>query len=413
MQLLNRMEAGWSKRRITPDKPVLLSGYKPVRMSEGVNDDIYVKVLTLRKSEKLIFIVMIDLIAVDKRLVKMLEEQIAERHGKHASVIVSATHTHSGPVGTLDTSQGLLENMQAVFGDWDQEYVDYVNIQILEAVKESIETLSQCDLKIVDTEIEGIVENRNVKDGHADNRLFALELTNAMDKKVLVCHFACHLTVLNRKNTFMSKDLAFGIEKALPEYDFVGYLNGAAGDLSTRFTRKKASIEQVIAFGNRIAAQINAVLENVGTTDVTTLEISEYTINLKTSRAIHPYEQEVRKIEKEIHKEQSKQVALGLETFEVISKNIQSMTHYPIDFFHIQINGYHFVTFPGELYSSLLGEDAYDLNVRVIGYTNGYCLYLPDEHAFMINNYEALSSIFQKGQGEKFYTFIKKLVITS
>lgn len=75
----------------------------------------------------------------------------------------------------------------------------------------------------------------------------------------------------------------------------------------------------------------------------------------------------------------------------------------------LNLNHYTFMTFPGEVYSSLFEELFNTSNTRIIGYANGYNLYLTDSKAFEEKNYEALSSPFMQGEGERFKDYIKYL----
>lgn len=379
-------------------------------MSKGVNDDIYLKVVTFKNNNKLTILIMLDLIGVDKRFVEQLEKYISDSYGESTTCIVSTTHTHSGPVGTLDTSQGLLEGLEDVFGKWNQEYVEFLYTNILKAIKESVDALLPCRLKLVDTEVTGVTGNRNGKDSYKDNRLFAMELTNVLEKKMILCHFSCHLTILDQINTLISKDLAYGIERELLDYDFVGYLNGAAGDLSTRYTREDSSVKQIINFGKEIANELRQSLEQCEHSKIRTLQINKHMVKLKTINKPLLLKSKTDKADAKKKAEIIDQVKLGRETQAIILENTSEMTYFPVEVFHIQINQYHFFTFPGELYSSLIKNTAYKPNLRIIGYTNGYCLYLPDNKAYITGNYEALSSPFEKGQGEYFADYLKSLL---
>ena len=46
----------------------------------------------------------------------------------------------------------------------------------------------------------------------------------------------------------------------------------------------------------------------------------------------------------------------------------------------------------------------------MIGYANGYNLYIADEMAYEKQYYEALASLFARGEGEKLMEFVNKLL---
>lgn len=407
------MKTGWSKQIISREK-TFLSGYRPIRKSSGIHDDVFVKVFAFKTEGNLTFFIMYDLIAVDEKFTKIIKSLVSDLFGYASKTIVSATHTHSAPVGTLNTSDGLLKNLDDVFGDWDEGYVSYITEQTKQAINESYNNMEECSVKIIEDRVGQVTSNRNDPLRFTDDRLFAMEFVSAEGKKALLCHISCHFTVLNSKNSLISKDLSYGVEQALPDYDMIGFWNGAAGDLSTRYTRKDSSVNQIIEFGKIISDKIKAILSNTPPTSINTFELKEHVFELNTVRS-DSFSLTGRNSDEPtvISSYRDAQVEAGWKTHAKIIENTKQMTLHRITIQHLRINQFHFMTFPGELYSSLLGPVAYNLKLRIIGYANGYDLYLPDNLAFEEENYEALSSPFRKGEGERVAEVLKKLVITS
>lgn len=408
------MKSGWAKRKIMRSNPVFLSGYRADRKSSGIHDEICVRVFSFEIENEFVFFIIYDLIAVDELFSKKIQSMVADVFGDESKVIVSATHTHSAPVGTLNTSFGLLNNLSDVFGDWDEGYVDYIVQQTKYAINESVEMIEECIIKIVDDKVEQVASNRNNPSRFVDNRLFALEFKNRQGRRALLWHFSCHLTILGSDNTLISKDLTYGVEEYLPTYDVVAFMNGAAGDLSTRFTRKESSIKEIVKLARAISSKIESVLVKSNATNISMFNMTKHKIQLRTLLAdsITVNKRSEVGIISQIDTSSYllNQIDEGRKTHQRIIKNLENRLFYKFGIWHLQLNDYHFITFPGELYSSLLGLEAYDLNLRIIGYANGYALYLPDKSAFEENNYEALSSPFMKGEGERFIEIIKNLL---
>ncbi|MBO4304722.1 MAG: hypothetical protein J6A21_09080 [Lentisphaeria bacterium] len=93
------LKTGFAQEIITPPAGVGLAGYINKRPNRGFYDDLYVKVLAMELDGKRFGLVCFDLCNVAPRLWTLLEKGITEKMGKelYESLIISATHTHTGP----------------------------------------------------------------------------------------------------------------------------------------------------------------------------------------------------------------------------------------------------------------------------------------------------------------------------
>lgn len=403
-------KVGWGKKCISPTENVSLGGYRHVRKSVGVHDDIYVKTLLIENSTQSIVFVIYDLVAVGKRFISELKKELTKHCDNHTEFIVSATHTHSAPTGTIKTSNGLFDGLDDVFGKWDEVYVDFLFERTVSAVKDMYAKNTDVRFKGVESEVDNVTSNRNHESNSADKRLLAMEFSNANDERIVLWHYSCHPTVLNQTNQFISQDFPGAVERDLTEYDWVGYLNGAAGDLSTRFTRKTSSFTQVDEFGRKIANVMRDALEGAEPSSEDSLCVKTSEVHLKT--ITHPDSSETTIVPeyKNLDTFTNDQQLLGLQTYYKLRNNLVNQPFIKLSISILQINGFNFFTFPGEVYFSLLENSLQEFGIRIIGYANGYNLYLTDSIAFEENNYEALSSPFMKGEGERFIKIIENLL---
>jgi hypothetical protein len=98
------LRAGFAETDITPDRSCSLMGYE-FRVTDlppgndGVNDPLHARVLALRGEGGPALLVSVDLCLVPNELARPLRSALAERVGTTAErVVLSATHTHSGPL---------------------------------------------------------------------------------------------------------------------------------------------------------------------------------------------------------------------------------------------------------------------------------------------------------------------------
>ena len=90
---------GYAQEIITPPTGVGLAGYFNKRPNQGMYDDLYVKVVMIESNGKKFGFMTFDLCSIAPKLFQELEEQIVAKYGRelHDSLIISATHTHTGP----------------------------------------------------------------------------------------------------------------------------------------------------------------------------------------------------------------------------------------------------------------------------------------------------------------------------
>jgi len=90
---------GYAQEIITPPTGVGLAGYMNTRPNQGMYDDLYVKVVMIEAGGRKFGFMTFDLCNVAPALFQALEKQIAEKFGRdlYDSLIISATHTHTGP----------------------------------------------------------------------------------------------------------------------------------------------------------------------------------------------------------------------------------------------------------------------------------------------------------------------------
>ena len=90
---------GYAQEIITPPTGVGLAGYFNKRPNQGMYDDLYVKVVLIESNGKQFGFMTFDLCSIAPQLFKELDSRIVEKFGKelHDALIISATHTHTGP----------------------------------------------------------------------------------------------------------------------------------------------------------------------------------------------------------------------------------------------------------------------------------------------------------------------------
>lgn len=414
-------KVGFSQVNITPEIGVLLSGYDNFRPSKGIHDDLFARILIIDNNEELLCFIQMDTLCVDDYFIQELHDKIKHLGIKRGNLIVGATHTHSGPKGVSDNINGILNGLEEIFGEYNKNLVeDYIN-KLIEGVRGALDNRENCEIQIGISNIYNVCSERHSIKFPWDTELFTIEFLLNNGKKVLMYNFSCHPTIMNQENLYITADLPSGVLKHLGNsYDMITFTNGSAGDISTRFTRKESSFDEVDRLGKNLSDAIKSSLSNpIYKGPINNIQVKNYNLDLeiKDLDSVEEAQKILYELEKKLEEVKKKEISYndlrviesqyeGACTNLKFAKNIGKMDKLNVEINIIKISNCNLITVPGELFSSL-GKKIKEVgNNIILGYTNGYYLYFADEKSFDNKCYEASSSIIKRGQGEKMISFI-------
>jgi len=197
--------------------------------SEGVHDPLTVRALALESGSTRVVWLAVDLVGIDPSLVSDLRRRLEASGHTLSAVIVSASHTHSGP-GAFARS--------ALFGFVAVDRLsEGVRARILDGlVRAATEAHGRLVPALVGTgrvEVGGIARSR--LRAPLDQGLGVLKIVSREGRPVaVVWNYAIHGTALGRGNALISGDLmaeaSARLERALEAPAL--FVNGAVGDVS-------------------------------------------------------------------------------------------------------------------------------------------------------------------------------------
>lgn len=404
------MKVAFKKVEITPTLPVPLSGFGRKRIAHSIHDPLYARVFLFKDNQKEILWVQLDLVAIDQDFYDLVEKKTGL---SSENILLSATHTHSGPGGTLNTTNGLLKGMGVVFGgEHNPVYCEEIVNKICDALKECRKQMENATVRIIKGKVYDLGTDRHDETLECDQDALLLEFS-VKDKKACIVRLACHPTVLNADNLEITADFCGQIEPNFPEYEMVAYVNGSCGDMSTRFTRKSYGFEESKRFGTLVSNQLKELLKCDVESKFFDMEIMKTHIKMKT-RSVDPIEVAMSKVEKAkkaveeamLKHVSEKELRLVQSFLEGAQNNLLASTmldksgtiSVPVS--ALKLGELTLIFTPFELFSKLSNPYKKE-NLEYISYTNGYYLYLPDCDAFDKQFYEANSCIFERGAGEE------------
>ena len=414
---MNAMRIGFSKSDITPPLGTELGGYAGYRPSSGVHDPLYCKAVVLEQDGVLYALVVMDLLCVDEALYLRIADAVADVGIKKERLIVSAIHTHASPRGALP-GEGELAKINSSSVPKDPAFRDYIR-RVIETAADcchrAVEMLEHFQVRAARGSLPQVGSERHT--GAAPKgKLTVIQCKTQSGKLLTVYNFPCHPTVMNAANLLVSADFAAGIESLLGS-DMAVFVNGAAGDISTRFTRRESSFAECQRMGRIAAEQILNVISDETFAEPKPICGVHSTITLKARQVEDPEAAEKRLQELTAQWKAAEAGGADAATIRTLKSyaegaglNLQfartmgdlQQLHLPVTVF--RFCGMDFATVPGELFSSLQPDD-----ISVIGYANGYYRYIGGEAAYQAGYYEALAAIIARGEGERLVKQIESL----
>ena len=412
------MKIGFAKKEITPPHGMELGGYAGYRPNCGVHDPLYSKIILLEQDGVRYALVVLDLMCADESLCERIAVAVEKTGIRKEHLIVCAIHSHAAPAGVLGGEGPLARINEAIvpdnpeFGRYMQAVVDASAAGCAEAAA----WLEPFRIRTGYGEMPPLGSERHTG-AAAKGMLTAAEIRTESGRSLIFYDFPCHPTVLSAANLWVSADFAGQIEKYL-DADLTVFANGAAGDISTRFTRRESSFEECARMGALAAEYIRILLEEASFEEPKPLSGSSAVVVLP-ARQVQTEEAARQQLEDTTARWQQA-VAEGADagTARILksyvegagvnlefARSMKGIREFAVPVTVFRFAGLPFVTVPGEFYSTLLPE-----GVTAICYANGYYRYIADERAYEEGHYETLAAIVARGAGEKLFQTIEKML---
>jgi len=257
------LHAGTGRREITPVQPLFLVGYPHTpRTLQGVHDPLYATALCLKSAGECLMLVSVDTLFVTRETAARCREAIFAATGVAAErILISATHTHSGPV----TFQYLSMSSDPVLPPPDPQYMAQFEAGIVAAATDAWRTAAPALLAAASAPVEGVGCNRLTPDGARDPEAGLLYAVRREDRAplALVLAYAMHPTVLHEDSLLVSADFP-GFTRAHLEARFPGvavlYHTAPAGDQSPRYHVRGQTFAEARRIGERLGEAVGAAL---------------------------------------------------------------------------------------------------------------------------------------------------------
>jgi hypothetical protein len=266
-------KVGLARVKITPDKPVFLSGY-PGRTKpfEKVESDLYAQVLALQDRDgNRAVLVTSDLLGFPAAVAEPICDRIRQKLGLGRDrILLNSAHIHTGPLLSLDA--GARDNLTAADAERTDEYTRQLQDKVAQVVAEAVGKLEPARLSWGGGVIHFVMNRREFTPagvilgdnprGLADRSVPVLRVETPEGKlRAVLFGAACHNTTLTQNNYELCGDYAgFAQEYVRQRHEGVEalFLLGCAGDANPY---PRGSMELAREHGAALGKEVCRVLE--------------------------------------------------------------------------------------------------------------------------------------------------------
>jgi hypothetical protein len=243
------MKAGVAVIDVTPPAGLAMAGYGArTSPATGAHDPLTVRAIVVDDTA----IVVADVVGFDDAMSRRIRER-CPLPAEH--VIISALHTHGGPVMSVDCTGG----------EPDPDYVARLEEACVSAIGQAAANARPAEIFVGAGADPDVARNRRHRGGAVDRALPVLVVRGTDGAPIaVVTSYACHPVVLGPDNNFWTADYPHFVRTRL-ERDYPGataiFITGCCGDANNGHTAHAslslaASPERTYAAAERIGGRI-------------------------------------------------------------------------------------------------------------------------------------------------------------
>lgn len=239
VQVSAQIKVGVAETIITPPNPIgfRMAGYdRGTNTSTGVHDDLYARSLVVEsKDGTSSAMITVAVVNMSELVMDQIRTGVNKETGiPFKNVIVSSTHTHSGPV----------------MGNLEDAYIKFFISRTVQSAVNAWKSRVPGKIGAGSAEVFGMAMNdRRMEHGgvHSDPEVAVIKVENAQGKILGVFfNYGCHPSALDLHNLKFTEDWPYfsikGIKDNLPKGVIVGYFQSAQGDAKVGYQAELSAV---------------------------------------------------------------------------------------------------------------------------------------------------------------------------
>ena len=426
--------AGAAQVDITPQEGAPMAGYYQFRAVQGVRDKIFSKALVVEQDGVRAAFVVVDLISTTRAMVEEARKLIAAQHGIPPDrVMISATHTHTGPQLIRGSMMDQLTRVNTPPG---QAYGAQLPVLVAKSVGDAVAKLTPAKASAAVGRAEGISFNRRAigKDGSliwqpgpGDRRVLkpagpvdpdlGLLVVEALETRsaplATYVNFAMHPTSIGG-GTRISADFPGALCRILTERrgkgtDMVAiFANGCCGNINHNNymdnVPRKTGTEEANRLGTALADSAERAWPQLTPLTVRALRAKSTVVTLPRRTFTEAQIQHAKDVVSRMETDKPGTVVLAeafctLDTVNLKDKPLQAEVQVITFSDDLAV-----VSMPGEIFVELglaIKAGSPFKHTFIAELANGSLGYIPNREAFPQGSYEVVSSRAEVGSGER------------
>jgi hypothetical protein len=421
------LRVGVAKVTITPPLGIPMAGYYSARGAGGVHDDLYAKAIVLDMSGAKAALVVLDLITTPRQLVDDTRREIEKITSVAGSnVMISATHTHTGPV--LDSSSRFGGKSDVV-----KNYRAGLPARIAEAVRLAESRLVPARGLAAHAHEDSIAFNRryHMKDGSVGwnpgkRNTNILKAAGPIDPDVPIVYFesksgkplatyvnyAVHLDNIGEPQ--ISADMPFTLGNALAGFKGSEMITlwsaGCCGDVNhidVSWAEPQRGFANAARMGTILAAEVFRSWPRLRPIDSSSLRVKSTMVDLPLPEVSSGDIDAARRIAGRVEDSHEARPSFPemVRAFKVLDVAARKGEPQHVEVQVVALgNEIAWVSLPGEIFVELglaLKQDSPFPHTIIAELANGAIGYIPARRAYAQGNYEVESARCAAGSGER------------
>lgn len=406
-----------------------MAGYYNTRFSTNTHDELHAKAIVVEQDGRRAALVVCDLISLPRTVVVQAREIISRTTGVPGSnVMISATHSHTGPV--LDTGSSR-KGAEAKDMEVVREYTAQLPVRIAESVRLAETALQPARLSVAHEREDHFSHNRrfHMRDGTVGWNAGKLNTNivraaGPIDPDVAVLYFeslrasaiATYVNFAMHPDTVggleFSADYAFELSRLLGKYKGTNmvtvFANGACGDINhvdVKWANPQKGHAEAARLGTILAGNVFKAYTRLQPVTPDTVRVRSEIVKLALPELKAGETEAAREVVSRIGTRTPPKFLEQVNAFKVLDVAAREGRPHEVEVQVIALGGdVAWVSLPGEIFVELGLEIKSKSPFRhtvIAELANGAIGYIPNEKAFDEGNYEPVSARCAKGSGEK------------
>jgi hypothetical protein len=421
------LRVGAASVAITPPAGIPMAGYYSERGAQGVHDDLHAKAIVLEAGGAMAALVALDLITTPRDLVEEARREIERVAGVPAAgVMISATHSHTGPLLDLNNAFGGKSDIVT-------NYRALLPAKIAAAVLEARSRLTPAQVLAASGRESSIAFNRryHMKDGTVGwnpgkRNPNVLKAAGPIDPEVPVVFFqsinrkplatyvnyAVHLD--NVGEPLISADMPSTLSRCLADYkgsEMVTLFSaGCCGDVNhidVTWGEEQRGFANAARMGTILAAEVLRAWPRLRPVEAGALRVTSAVVSLPLPQLGDGDLEKARAIVARVEEPQSKRPGFLEMVWAFKVRDVAARNGRPQEV-EVQVialgNEVAWVSLPGEIFTELglaIKQDSPFPHTIIAELANGSIGYIPARRAYSQGNYEVVSARCAEGSGER------------